>query len=207
MPLPILYSFRRCPYAIRARMALTVAGMHWAHREVALRDKPAAMLKASPKGTVPVLVLPDGRVIDESLEIMRWALEQNDPAQWLAPGAAMNALIANCDGPFKYHLDRVKYPDRHAGSDPVEHRAAAGELLGPLEERLRRSAYLFGDAPSLADISLFPFVRQFARVDFQAFTEMRMPRIEAWLASLEESSLYASVMTRYPVWEAANAGV
>ena len=134
-----LYSFRRCPYAMRARMALLVSGTAYAHREVLLRDKPAAMLAASPKGTVPVLVLADGTVIDESIDIMRWALAQNDPEDWLARADA--ELVALFDGAFKHHLDRYKYAGRY-DADPLAHRAAGLAMLAELDTRLADLEYL-----------------------------------------------------------------
>jgi len=164
--LPILYSFRRCPYAIRARLALLASGTVCEIREVKLSAKPAEMLALSPKATVPVLLSPDGRVIEESLDIMRWALARNDPEGWLDRSDEL--LIACNDGPFKHHLDRYKYPDRH-DADPAEHRAAALDLLRPLEARLLASPYLCGDAMGLADAALMPFVRQFAQTDLAWF--------------------------------------
>ncbi|WP_339741855.1 glutathione S-transferase N-terminal domain-containing protein, partial [uncultured Maricaulis sp.] len=134
-PLPILYSFRRCPYAMRARLALAASETGVEHREVLLRDKPAAMLAASPKGTVPVLVLPDGEVIEESLDIMRRALSCNDPRGWLAPGDTMFDLVAINDGPFKRALDRYKYPNRYEGEEALENRARGLEILTGLEAR------------------------------------------------------------------------
>ncbi|MGE0115457.1 MAG: glutathione S-transferase [Steroidobacteraceae bacterium] len=203
----ILYSFRRCPYAMRARMALTVSAVGCVIREVLLRDKPAALLAASLKGTVPVMVLQDGRVIDESLDIMRWALGQNDPQQWLAPGEQMNDVIASNDGLFKFHLDRMKYANRYPGSQPAEHRAEAVKLLAPLEARLVNSAYLFGSVPSLADVALFPFVRQFAHADAAAFAAVPLPCLQAWLAGWESSALFQSVMVKYPVWQPGHEDV
>jgi glutathione S-transferase len=193
---PLLYSFRRCPYAMRARMALAVSGIVYVIREVSLRAKPAALLAASPKGTVPVLVLPDGRVVDESLDIMRWALAQNDPEQWLAPGAAMRELIAVNDGPFKFHLDRMKYANRYPDSDPALHRVAATQLLVQLEQRLCKHAYLYGDTPTLADIAVFPFVRQFAHADAVAFANAPLPALQVWLARWEASDLVQAVMSK-----------
>jgi glutathione S-transferase len=144
--LPILYSFRRCPYAMRARLALAVSETVCIHREVALSNKPAAMIGASPKATVPVLVLRDGQVLDESLDIMRWALERRDPQGWLeADSAAMQALIEANDGPFKYHLDRYKYAGRY-GVDPVEHRSAGLDILTGLDRRLAAQANLAASA-------------------------------------------------------------
>ena len=167
--LPILYSFRRCPYAMRARLALAASGLACELREVVLRDKPTDLLEASPKGTVPVLVLPNGDVIDQSLDIMRWALRQHDPEQWLRPErdtpSAMEALIAQCDDEFKADLDRYKYPDRYPGADPLAHRQAGAAFLASLETRLSATACLFGSQASLADMAIAPFVRQFAHTD------------------------------------------
>src|SRR4051812_30888674 len=142
---PILYSFRRCPYAMRARLALAVSETGCEIREVKLRDKPAELIAASPKATVPVLVLPDGEVIDESLEVMRWALRRNDPENWLQGDDV--ALIAANDGAFKYHLDRYKYPERH-GVDPVAHRASGLALLTVLEAQLAGHPWLCGSRQS-----------------------------------------------------------
>ncbi|KQS02126.1 glutathione S-transferase [Sphingomonas sp. Leaf357] len=193
MTAPILYSFRRCPYAIRARMALLVSGAAFATVEVKLRDKPAAMLAASPKGTVPVLVLPDGEVIDESLAIMRRALAENDPERWLAGDDA--DLIAANDGPFKHHLDRYKYPERH-GSAPLEHRAAGLALLGGLETRLAGTTNLCGEARRLTDIALMPFVRQFAAVDRDWFDAQVLPNVQRWLAAHLGSPLFEQAMAK-----------
>lgn len=193
----ILYSFRRCPYAMRARMALIVSGLSIELREVVLRDKPAAMLALSPKGTVPVLALPDGRMIDQSLDIMRWALARHDPEGWLAGDD--DALIGRNDGPFKHHLDRYKYPSRH-GSDPLAHRAAAVEMLAALEGRLEESACLAGPERTLADIATFPFVRQFAGVDPDWFASQPLPRVRAWLGALTGSALFDHAMLRVPAW-------
>jgi glutathione S-transferase len=193
---PILYSFRRCPYAMRARMALLVSGLAVEIREVVLRNKPPAMLAASPKGTVPVLVA-GGAVIDESLDIMRYALARNDPEGWLTGDDAV--LIAANDGPFKHHLDRYKYPERH-GSEPKEHRAAALLGLEPLETRLARTPHLHGATRTLADIALFPFVRQFAAVEPDWFAEQALPRLKHWLAAHIGSDLFERAMVRRPAW-------
>jgi len=186
---------------MRARMALTAAGIVNQIREVSLQNKPHAMLSVSPKGTVPVLLLADGRVIDESLDIMYWALNQHDPERWLAPGDAMTDLIVANDGPFKFHLDRAKYGNRYPGSNPAEHRIEAVRLLSALEERLSAHAYLFGGASSLADVAIFPFARQFAHVDAIAFANDPLPALQAWLAKWETSDLFQSVMTKHAVWE------
>ncbi len=194
---PILYSFRRCPYAIRARLALAVSGTAVEHREVKLRDKPAEMLAASPKGTVPVLVLPEGRVIDESLDIMRWALERNDPEGWLA-GDDPDLIAAN-DGAFKHHLDRYKYLERFAADD-VDHRAAGLAILEGLEARLAERAYLGGERFGLADAAILPFVRQFAAVDREWFAAQDLARVQAWLAAFVGSALFEGVMAVREVW-------
>ena len=197
----VLYSFRRCPYAMRARMALIVAGVRCEIREVVLRDKPAELIAASPKATVPVLVADDGTVIDQSLDIMRWALARHDPEGWLAGDDA--ALIAANDGAFKHHLDRYKYPDRH-GDDPREHRAAALALLAPLEARLSAHADLCRDGRSLTDIAIFPFVRQFAAVDPAWFAAQPVVRVRTWLARHCDSALFEQAMMKRPRWRAGD---
>lgn len=194
---PILYSFRRCPYAMRARLALLVSGTECELREVKLSAKPAEMIAASPKGTVPVLVLPDGRVIDESLEIMRWALGRNDPLQWL--GSEDTALIAANDGPFKHHLDRYKYAHRHA-SDPAEHRAAGMGQLELLDVRLAAHAQLCGTAMRFTDAALMPFVRQFAEADRPWFDAQPVPHVQRWLASHLASPLFQAIMVPFTPW-------
>lgn len=200
--LPVLYSFRRCPYAMRARMALLVSGQACELREVVLRAKPAVMLEASPKGTVPVLMLDDGTVIDESLAIMRWALRRHDPEGWLAGDDA--ALIARNDGAFKHHLDRYKYPSRH-GEDPLAHRQAGAEILSDLDARLVASAHLCGARRALADIALLPFVRQFAATDRPWFDALPLPNVQRWLANLTSCDLFTSAMLRVPPWQPGDA--
>ena len=201
--LPILYSFRRCPYAMRARMALIASEIQVEHREILLRDKPAAMVAASPKGTVPVLVLPDGLVIDESLDIMRWALALYDPLGWGAPDAA---CIAVNDGPFKHHLDRMKYAHRYAGADPEEHRAEALLLLEPWDAELSTMTYLRGDTATATDIAIFPFIRQFARADAAKWEKEPLPNLRRWLDALTSSALFEAAMAKHSVWTASEAG-
>jgi len=196
--IPILYSFRRCPYAMRARLALLASGTACQIREVKLRNKPEAMIAASPKATVPVLVLPDGQVIDESLDIMRWALARHDPEGWLARDDA--ALIAANDGPFKRQLDRAKYPERH-GADPGSERAAGLALLAPLEARLARTRDLCGDGRGLADMAILPFVRQFAAIDPDWFEVQPMPRLQAWRTRHLASPLFDRAMARLAPWQ------
>lgn len=198
---PILYSFRRCPYAMRARLAVLISGTTCELREVKLAAKPAEMLAASPKGTVPVLVLPDGAVIDESLDIMHWALTRRDPENWLA--GLNTGLIAANDGPFKHHLDRYKYPDRH-GSDPIRHRAAGVELLGVLEERLATTGQLCGPTRSITDMAIMPFVRQFAHTDRVFFDALPLPHLRHWLADHIASPLFEQAMIRPPIWHAGD---
>ncbi|MEG3177145.1 glutathione S-transferase [Sphingomonas sp. RB3P16] len=193
----MLYSFRRCPYAMRARLALLVSGTPFELREVVLRDKPAAMLAASPKGTVPVLVCSDGRVIDESLDIMRWALARGDPEGWLAGDDT--ALLDLFDTQFKHHLDRFKYAERHA-ADPLVHRDAALALLERLEARLAVQPNLCGTAPALTDMALLPFVRQFAAVDPAWFAAQPIASVQAWLARHVASPLFARAMVRLAPW-------
>ncbi|MGE4431477.1 MAG: glutathione S-transferase [Sphingobium sp.] len=203
-PRPILFSFRRCPYAMRARLALLVSGTVCELREVKLSAKPAALIAASPKATVPVLVLPDGAVIDESLDIMRWCLARNDPEGWLARDDA--DLIATNDGRFKHHLDRYKYPDRHH-CDPAEHRAAGLALLQPLEARLAGQANLSGVARGLVDMALIPFVRQFAQTDRSWFDARPLPALHGWLARHLASPLFAAAMVRLAPWQPADSPI
>ena len=203
--MPILYSFRRCPYAMRARMAVAVSGTPVELREVVLRDKPAEMLEASPKGTVPVLVLPGGRVLEESLDIMRWALSQCDPEDWLRHHD-QNLVLAS-DGPFKQALDRYKYPHRYDLPDGIAHRDAALVHLGDLNDRLAAAPYLGGAQLAFTDIALFPFVRQFAATDAEWFAALPLPALQGWLSALVGSDLFVSIMTRYPQWKSGNAPV
>jgi len=196
----ILYSFRRCPYAMRARLALDVSGQAWELREVSLRDKPPEMLRLSAKGTVPVLVLPDGGVIDESLDIMLWALSRNDPEHWLTPESdsldGMRELIHRFDSHFKQYLDRYKYPSRFADADPLVDRAEAAQDLALLEDRLTRTTYLAGGHVSLADMAIVPFVRQFANVDSDWFAGQSSRAVQRWLRTLVESARFERIMQR-----------
>ncbi|MCK5745627.1 MAG: glutathione S-transferase [Oricola sp.] len=196
--IPILYSFRRCPYAMRARMAIAASGTQVRLREILLRDKPDEMLAISPKGTVPVVV--DGEtMIDESLDVMMWALEKNDPEAWLS--RKDYALVAENDGPFKHHLDRYKYSARYEDADAEEHRAGGFEFLDKLEARLADSAYLHGTEHGFTDIAIFPFVRQFRIADKDWFDAAPIPNVQRWLKTLTESSLFKSVMEKYPLWK------
>ncbi len=195
---PVLYSFRRCPYAIRARMALAISQTRCLLREVKLSQKPAAMLAASPKGTVPVLVQADGTVIEESILIMRWALARNDPEGWLERDDT--DLIGRNDGPFKHDLDRYKYPDRHE-SDALAHRNRGLAFLRTLDARLSASRHLCGNVRGIADAAIMPFVRQFAAVDRTWFAAQPVPHLQGWLARHLESPLFTSIMERFAPWE------
>ena len=201
---PILYSFRRCPYAIRARLAIKVSGVRVALREVVLRDKPAELLSASAKATVPVLQLPDGRVLEQSLEIMRWALEQHDPQGWLGLQEQDEALewIALNDGPFKQALDRYKYAPRHPERSQSAWRDEAVELmLAPLNARLVDRPFLLRDTPSLADMAIAPFIRQFAAVEPDWFGSAPFEPLQAWTQRIVSSELFESVMPKFKAWQ------
>lgn len=201
---PVLYSFRRCPYAIRARLALAVSGIAFALREVHLARKPAAMLAASPKGTVPVLVLEGGAVIDESLDIMRRALASSDPEGWLERDDP--ELIAVADGPFKEDLDRYKYPGRH-GSEADVYRARGLDFLATIEGRLFGGGQLRGARRGLADAAIMPFVRQYAAVDPGWFAAQPLPRLQAWLAGHARSPLFRAVMERVAPWSPGDPAI
>lgn len=204
---PILYSFRRCPYAMRARMAIANSGIECRLREVVLRDKPAEMLTASPKGTVPVIVEADGTVIEESLDVMAWALKHKDTGRWLEPEqgnrADMDALVAACDGPFKHALDRYKYPNRYEDEGVVreDQRTLGLAFLERLNDQLADRAHLFGDRISYADIAIFPFVRQFANTDRTWFDALDLPHLQRWLAEHLESDLFKQIMPKFPQWK------
>lgn len=200
--LPILYSYRRCPYAMRARMALSVAGIDVEIREISLREKPAHMLQVSPKGTVPVLVLQDGEVIEQSLDIMLWALQQHDPKGWLQPHhEQMMQWIASNDGDFKQALDRYKYPERYPDYPQAEYRARGELFLQQLEDALQAQSYLLGQQASMADVAIFPFIRQFAAVDADWFSQSRYDALTRWLQGWIQSDLFASIMQKYPVYQ------
>ena len=205
----VLYSFRRCPFAMRARLALQAAAVEVELREVALKDKPAEMLRASPKGTVPVLVLPSGTVIEQSLDIMLWALRQHDPQGWLpATTAALDqavAAVAVNDGPFKQALDRYKYPARFALVDGLAWRAQGATVLQQWEDTLAAQPFLQGRQWGLADAAIAPFVRQFAHTDMAWFAAQNWPRLQRWLDACEASPAFAAVMEKVPVWKAGDA--
>jgi glutathione S-transferase len=211
MPLPILYSFRRCPYAMRARSALIASGISVELREVVLGDKPKELLAASPKGSVPVLVLPEGSVIDESWDIMLWALRLHDPEAWLGMDghhvqSALPLVVEN-DTSFKRALDRYKYPGRFPEQAQSAYRAAGEAFLQKLEQRLCATPYLLGDKFSIADAALLPFVRQFAAVDNDWFATAPYPALRLWLEKFTGSELFVRVMQKYPTWHAGDEAI
>ena len=203
MNLPVLYSYRRCPYAMRARMALKYAGIQVEIREISLRDKPPSMLALSPKGTVPILKLQSGEVIDQSLDIMKWALRQHDPAQWLTElnHAETTHLIEINDGVFKKLLDQYKYPQRHDVSEQDVLQKAIEVQIKPLNDRLEKHHYLLGEDCSLVDVAIFPFIRQFSMVDPPMFATLPYLSLKRWLGQMLEGVLFNSVMDKYPVWK------
>lgn len=198
---PILYSFRRCPYAMRARMGLIISETKVILREVVLRDKPDAMIAASPKATVPVLLLPDGRVIDQSIDIMRWALRQNDPQHWLEYEEQANTLIEQADGPFKTALDRYKYHSRYEDADPIIEQEKALAILRQWDAQIGDKLCFFGEKNGAADFAIFPFVRQFANHDRGWFDAQNIPNLQRWLAAHLQSPLFQSIMSKYPQWQ------
>jgi glutathione S-transferase len=207
MKYPILYSFRRCPYAMRARLALAASGIKTELREVVLKDKPAELLAVSLKATVPVLQTETGRVIDESIDIMRWALDKRDPLNWYQTldrrqQIQCDELIANNDGDFKYYLDRYKYADRYPEHPESYYREQGEKTLKNLESLLKENGCLLTEKWTLADIALLPFIRQFALVDKDWFNTAPYPLVRDWLNHFLQSELFASVMTKYEQWHA-----
>ncbi|MEI2813689.1 MAG: glutathione S-transferase [Burkholderiaceae bacterium] len=202
--LPILYSFRRCPYAMRARLALLASGIQCELREVVLRNKPAEFLATSPKATVPVLVTTQGEVIEQSWDIMLWALHQHDPAHWLPSDANVfergMQLLHRCDGEFKQQLDRYKYPQRHGLEDGTAARDQAMFFLANLESLLTQQRYLFNSNIGIFDAAILPFIRQFAHVDIDWFAAQPLPSVQAWLSDFENSADFKRAMTVYPAW-------
>ncbi len=194
---PLLYSFRRCPYAIRARLAIAISGVSVAICEVDLKAKPERMLQLSAKATVPVLELPDGSVLDESLDIMLWSLHQNDPLGMLDNFLdEVRALIKRNDTEFKYALDQYKYPERYPEFSMLHSRMQAEIFLRELNARLVESTYLFGDKAGIADLALLPFIRQFAGVDRVWFEASPYASLRTWLARWEASDVFIKIMRK-----------
>lgn len=190
---------------MRARMALHASGVAVELREIELRNKPAHLLAVSPKGSVPVLILPDASVIDESWDIMQWALRQHDPENWLgeqeADLVAAAPLIKHNDTRFKHALDRYKYADRYPEFSRIDYRHQGESFLQALEVRLQTTRYLLGNAPSIADAAIFPFIRQFAEVDKDWFAHSPYPALRIWLTEFINSPRFAAVMQKQPVWQ------
>ncbi len=206
---PVLYSFRRCPYAIRARMALKYASIDCELREVILSNKPQAMIDLSGKGTVPVLQLTDGRVIDESMEVMMWALQQNDPDNWLSEESQnTQRLIYKNDNEFKRHLDRYKYFQRYPEKSQSSYCQSAEKFIKLLETHLQahNGTGFMSARISLADVAIFPFIRQFAHVDREWFCNSRYKNLLNWLLRFEKSELFISVMQKYKPWHEDQCG-
>lgn len=200
MALPVLYSYRRCPYAMRARMAIWAANIEVEVREISLREKPVHLLQISPKGTVPVLQLPDGSVLEQSLDIMQWALAQNDPYDWLhAAPDTVNRLIAINDGDFKKALDHYKYPERYPEHSQPIYREQGEQFLQLLEAALQQHTYLASEKASIADVAIFPFIRQFAAVDMTWFADGEYLKLREWLEYWVNCSLFARIMQKLPV--------
>lgn len=208
-PVPILYSFRRCPYAMRARLAIASSGVRVELREIVLRDKAPEFLATSPSATVPCLVAGDENVIDESLDIMLWALKTCDPEGWLSPAQStleqMLSFLEQVDGPFKRHLDRYKYDTRFPDADAGREREAASVFLREVDDRLGHQGWMFGKEPSLGDYGFLPFLRQFANVDRDWFDRQDWPRLSAYLKGFEQSERFAAVMFKYEKWLAGAA--
>ena len=199
----IIYSFRRCPYAMRARMAINISNQKCEIREVLLRDKPPSMLEYSSKGTVPVLVLQSGEVIDESLDVIDWALNLNDPDNWQRSkdNEKTKELIKINDGEFKHHLDRYKYSKRYDDEDPEFHRKKCLSFIEKVNSELQNSKYIFDDEISYIDISLLPFIRHFRIADNEWFDELPYENVKSWLSNFLNSELLKSIMSKYDLWK------
>ena len=211
MSLPVLYSFRRCPYAIRARLAIYISGYQCQLREVLLRNKPEAMIIASPKATVPVLIKAENSIIDQSLDIMLHVLNIHDPEGWLGNGQdeqqSMLQLIDKTENNFKPHLDLYKYASRTENPDPDYHRGKACDFLNELELRLSGSNYLIAEKLTLADWAILPFIRQFAQTDRAWFDAQHWPHLHPWLQEFETSELRSNVMKKYKAWAPGDAEI
>lgn len=203
-----MYSFRRCPYAIRARLAIYASGVTVELREILLRDKPEHMLQLSPKGTVPVLQLADGEVIDESIDVFHWALQVNDPNAWLAVDKdKLTQLIERNDGEFKHWLDRYKYSVGYPEYSAEYYRQQAEDFIAELEQCLVVNQYLLGSKLTAADMAILPFIRQFAFVDKAWFDSAPYPKVQVWLAEFLGSEVFLAVMDKYPPWQAGDDDV
>lgn len=206
----VLYSFKRCPYAMRARMALYLSKIKVEHREVSLKNKPKAMLELSPKGTVPVLLLNDGRVIDESIDIVNWCLEQNIHTFTDELTNEQKSITENeiklFDEKFKYHLDRYKYATRYKDIDEVAHRDACIEILKSIENKINNSKWFFSNHINKIDICILPFIRQFRIANTSWFDlNTEIPKTQKWLGNFLESTLLSEIMANYDIWKKDSA--
>ena len=208
---PVLWSFRRCPYAMRARLAIASSGIMVELREILLRDKPDAFVAVSPKATVPVLVDIDGQVLEESRDVMMWALSQNDPEGWLdilnEDASRVAAFFDKLDGPFKMHLDRYKYASRYEALEAVHHRTEGAVMLAEFDRVLRSQSALSGSAAGLLDYASLPFVRQFRIADPIWFDAQDWPQLHRWLGDFLESPRFAAVMEKYSPWQQGETGI
>jgi glutathione S-transferase len=198
---PILYSFRRCPYAIRARWALLSSNIEVKLREVVLKDKPHEFLKISNSGTVPCLQLKD-KIIDESIDIMIWALRKNDPEGWLDMPAEGYRLIDEVEKKFKPNLDKTKYATRYPQNDSKGSKDLAVEYLINLDKKIK-GEFFFGKQPKLADIAIFPFVRQFANIDINWFNEFGWQKLQNWLKAFVGSNMFDNSQKKFDKWRPA----
>ena len=205
MKLPVLYTFRRCPYAMRARLALYYSKINYEHREISLKNRPIELYNISSKGTVPVLELQTGKVIDESFEIMKWAISLNDPKKWFynSKEKQLEAIFVN-DFHFKKWLDKYKYHVRYPDYEKSFYRSKCEKILDKYEKILMSSDNLFGNQISLGDIALLPFVRQFANVDINRFNEIFV-NLSNWLEQLVQLDIFNNMMKKFDIWENGNA--
>ena len=207
MQLPILYSFRRCPYAMRARMAMNYSKISYEHREILLRKRPQALYDISAKGTVPVLQLPDGLIIDESIDIMRWALKKSDPESWYKDKIPeQDNMIERNDTVFKYWLDRYKYHVRYPENSFEEYQTQLEQFYLKYNSQLDKNTYLLGNHISLVDIAIMPFIRQAAHVNLDWFSE-KFPKLHNWLENHKTSKIFKSIMEKYDIWNEQEKGL
>ena len=208
---PILYSFRRCPYAMRARLAIKISEIFVEIREIMLKDKPLEFLNLSPKGTVPVLVTTSGKILEESLDIINWALNKNDPKKWLANGQLsqnqINQLLDNLENEFKPSLDKYKYTNRFESVDKDFHRDKNLSFLWYLDDLLKKNKALNCSHLSLVDYAIFPFIRQFRNVDSEWFDSLNFNFLKKWLFELIDSNDFLSIMIKYKKWEPTNTPI
>ena len=207
MNLPCLYSFRRCPYAIRARMALAYSAISVELREISLSNITHELLRISPKATVPVLYFPDGTIFEQSLDIMNWALSVSDPQQWQIDDSESQQLIRQNDEDFKPLLDAYKYADRFPKLSQLEHRNNAEYFLRRLEDRLNQHKFLSAERPTITDMAIMPFIRQFAGVEPKWFEHCEYAGVRRWLNQQTDSDLFKLVMRKYDFWQPGDDAV